>query len=202
MNFFHHKHEILMSSNQPVQKQNGLFNFGNLSEPFYKNKAQITAKPNNLHHKTNNDKITPGMLKNCEPPSDAFLEKLAHDLGLEYMRGQHGADRYYATNGDPLYPPNDGALGDIIPVVLTPGMIVTRYGLARGFFFAGENDTFSQRSLPRTTNRNSFHKFKIKKLTPAEKATIAPWFNEIGRGTQYKISQDVFSNFDEFFEEI
>ncbi len=51
------------------------------------------------------------MKLNLIEPDDKFIAKLAESYGLKYAYGQIGADRFYAKNGVPIYPPNDGAVG-------------------------------------------------------------------------------------------
>ena len=59
-------------------------------------------------------------------PTDEMLAQRAKELGLEYVPGLQGEDRYYSRYGEPIYPPNDGALGTPEPVVLKAGTILTR----------------------------------------------------------------------------
>ncbi len=137
----------------------------------------------------------------CEP-SDEILAQRARELGLEYVPGLVGEDRYYSKYGEPIYPPNDGALNTPEKVVIKAGTILTRYGRAKGSFFGNERDSFAQRSLPRTTDVRQFHKFRVRKNMPAEEAIIAPWFGQPGGGIQYKISSEIFAEFDEYLQEI
>lgn len=124
------------------------------------------------------------------------------DSHTKYAYEQIGADRFYATNGVPIYPPNDGAVGMAENVIVESGTILSRYGYYKGKFFDHETDAFEQRALPRTTNRNQYHRYRVKKSLSAQKAKIAPWFGEPGGGTQYKISDEVFTHFEDYFEEI
>ena len=135
-------------------------------------------------------------------PTDEMLAQRAKELGLEYVPGLQGEDRYYSRYGEPIYPPNDGALGTPEPVVLKAGTILTRYGRVKGSYFGNEEDTFAQRSLPRTTDVSQYHKYRLKKDMLAEKAIIAPWFGQPGGGVQYKISKEVFAEFDEYLQVI
>lgn len=135
-------------------------------------------------------------------PSDEMLAQRAKELGLEYTPGLEGEDRYYSKYGEPIYPPNDGALNTPEKVILKAGTIVTRYGRVKGSYFGTENDTFEQRSLPRTTDKKQFHKLRLLKDMPVEEAIIAPWFGQPGGGTQYKISNEIFAQFDEYLQEV
>lgn len=97
-------------------------------------------------------------------PTDEMLAQRAKELGLEYVPGLQGEDRYYSRYGEPIYPPNDGALGTPEPVVLKAGTILTRYGRVKGSYFGNEEDTFAQRSLPRTTDVSQYHQYRLKRI--------------------------------------
>lgn len=148
------------------------------------------------------DVITRQMLVNLEPPSDALIEQIAHEWNMEYIRGQKGDDRFYAVDGSPIYPPNDGAQGHIVKMTLCQGTVVNRYGYYKGRYFAKEGESFQHRSLPRNTDLSQYHRFVVKKPVHVELAIIAPWFGEPGGGVQYKIPDEVYNAFDEYFQEI
>ena len=148
------------------------------------------------------DVITRQMLVNLEPPSDALIEQIAHEWNMEYARGQKGDDRFYAVDGSPIYPPNDGAQGHIVKMTLCQGTVVNRYGYYKGRYFAKEGESFQHRSLPRNTDLSQYHRFVVKKPVHVELAIIAPWFGEPGGGVQYKIPDEVYNSFDEYFQEI
>lgn len=193
----------ILHANRSVQNQRELYNFNDFialpgKNIKYRRCLNEYLDTDSLVAKASEEK----MRLNQIPPDDRFIAKLAESFGLEYAYGQIGADRYYAKNGAPIYPPNDGRIGIAENVTVESGTILSRYGYYKGKFFANETDSFEQRALPRTTNQNKYHRYRVKKPLLAKKAKIAPWFGEPGGGIQYKISDDIFNKFDDYFEEI
>ena len=90
------------------------------------------------------------------PPTDAFIAELAAAQSLPYTQGKEGDARFYADDGRPIYPSNDGAVGATLTVVLPPGEVLTRYGAPTGRYTSSAVTTFEQRALPRTTRESDF----------------------------------------------
>lgn len=129
------------------------------------------------------------MEQNLLPPTDAYLQQLAEEQNLPYTAGKDGDERFYADNGTPIYPPNDGAVGEIRYVILPAGSeILTRYGGELGYYVSPEGISFTARALPRTTNMQNFHRYRITGDIPGVAlGKIAPWFGKEGGGIQYKL---------------
>lgn len=79
---------------------------------------------------------------------------------------------------------------------------VMLYSIGKDRYFAKEGESFQHRSLPRNTDLSQYHRFVVKKPVHVELAIIAPWFGEPGGGVQYKIPDEVYNAFDEYFQEI
>ena len=60
------------------------------------------------------------MYYNFAPPTDEFIAGLAAEQGVAYTPGKKGEARFYADDGRPIYPSNDGAVGLIVTVTITP----------------------------------------------------------------------------------
>lgn len=147
------------------------------------------------------------MRRNFLPPSDAFIAELAAEQSLPYTVGKKGAARFYADNGRPVYPANDGAVGHIAKITLRAGsVILTRYGAATGRYVSPADTPFEQRALPMTTDESDFHTYVVRRnIEGVEKGLIAPWFGQAGGGIQYKLPDRISNLLDgeePFLEEV
>ena len=128
------------------------------------------------------------MYYNFAPPTDAFIAELAAEQDVAYTPGKKGEARFYADDGRPIYPSNDGAVGVIVTVTLPSGDVLTRYGKPTGRYVTPDGMTFEQRALPSTTNEGDFHVYCVERpIDGVQKGKIAPWFGRLGGGIQYKL---------------
>ena len=143
------------------------------------------------------------MRKNLIPPSDEFIKKLADKNNLVYTIGKGGDERFYADDGTPIYPSNDGAVGKKKIITLKAGeKILTRYGYETGRFVSPIGTSFEERALPRTTDKNNYHEYVVTKdIERVISGTIAPWFGQKGGGIQYKLP-DSIENLKDFLQEV
>ncbi len=163
------------------------------------------------------------MLRNEISPTDEFISKLAdrankrnknyflskgnnvEDFVNEvYTKNKEGEERFYFDNGNPIYLPNDGVVGKVKQIELSPGsVILTRYGEPSGRFVSPKGVPFEMRALPRTTvlDKTNLHGYKVIKPIMVEEGVVAPWFMQKGLGIQYKLP-DKISNLADFLEEI
>ena len=100
------------------------------------------------------------MYYNYAPPTDEFIAGLAAEQGVAYTPGKKGEARFYADDGRPIYPSNDGAVGVIVTVTLPAGDLLTRYGKPTGRYVSPDG---------------------------VQNGKIAPWFGRTGGGIQYKL---------------
>ena len=128
------------------------------------------------------------MYYNFAPPTDEFIAGLAAEQGVAYTPGKKGEARFYADDGRPIYPSNDGAVGLIVTVTLPAGDVLTRYGAPTGRYVSPDGMTFEQRALPSTTSEGDFHVYCVERpIDGVQKGKIAPWFGRTGGGIQYKL---------------
>ena len=128
------------------------------------------------------------MYYNFAPPTDEFIAELATEQGVAYTMGKEGEARFYADDGRPIYPGNDGAVGLIVTVTLPSGDVLTRYGKPTGRYVSPDGMTFEQRALPSTTSEGDFHVYCVERpIDGVQKGKIAPWFGRAGGGIQYKL---------------
>lgn len=144
------------------------------------------------------------MSLNLLPPTDEYIEKLANQQNKTYTKGKQGEERFYADDGKPIYPPNDGVIGTISNISLNAGsMIVSRYGGNHGSYVSPDDTELEARSLSRMTRQEDYHRFKIlKDVDNTEQGIIAPWFGKRGLGIQYKLSEHIEDLLNVVLEEI
>lgn len=129
------------------------------------------------------------MAENLVPPTDEFIESIAKKYGMKYTKGKKGEDRFYSDDDVPIYPPNDGFVGEPKIITLKAGeMLVDRYGPVYGGYVSPKNVSFEERALPRTTSKTLYNVFVIKKdIADVQSGLAAAWFGEVGGGIQYKL---------------
>lgn len=129
------------------------------------------------------------MAENLIPPTDEFIESIAKMYCMTYTKGKKGEDRFYSDDGRPIYPLNDGFVGEPEKITLKAGeMLVDRYGPVYGGYVSPKNVSFEERALPRTTKIEEYCVFVIKKdIKDVLSGVAAAWFGEPGGGIQYKL---------------
>ena len=129
------------------------------------------------------------MSKNLVPPTDEYIKTLADKQGLVYTIGKKGNERFYADDGSPIYPLNNGFVGRPEKVTLKTGeQLIDRYGPNSGRFVSPKGTSYESRALPRNTNKNEYSLFVVRKdIENVMSGVTAPWFDEVGGGTQYKL---------------
>lgn len=129
------------------------------------------------------------MAENLIPPTDEFIESIAKMYCMTYTKGKKGEDRFYSDDGRPIYPLNDGFVGEPEKITLKAGeMLVDRYGPVYGGYVSPKNVSFEERALPRTTKIEEYCVFVIKKdIKDVLSGVAAAWFGGPGGGIQYKL---------------
>ncbi len=133
------------------------------------------------------------MAENLVPPTDEFIESIAKMYGMTYTKGKKGEDRFYSDDGAPIYPLNDGAVGDVKVITLKAGSgLVDRYGRSSGRYLSPEGTPIEQRSLSKDAKKQTYHVYKvIRDIENVEEGLIAPWFNDPGGGIQYRLPKTI-----------
>jgi hypothetical protein len=84
------------------------------------------------------------------------------------------------------YPPNDGALGAVTRKHLMTGDKIDRIGKLGGKYFAPVGTPMEMRVLPPNAGLSQYRIFEVVKPFEVEASTIAPAFNQIGLGIQFR----------------
>ncbi|MGC0871251.1 glycohydrolase toxin TNT-related protein, partial [Pantoea agglomerans] len=96
-----------------------------------------------------------------------------------------------------FWPPNDGALGPVKVSILNPGQLIDRYGYPGGKYTSPVGTPYSMRALAPGTETKPYTVYEVMKPIPRVlESKIAPWFGEIGLGTQYLLPESVQSLID------
>lgn len=76
-------------------------------------------------------------------------------------------------------------------MTLRKGQRIDRYGHEGGSFVAKEGTPFDMRALPPEDIHRPYHVYEVIEEFSAEEGIIAPWFDQKGMGTQYKLDKSV-----------
>lgn len=129
---------------------------------------------------------------NLVPPTDEFMESIAKKDGVPYTKGKKGEDSFYDDDGNPIYPPNNGAVGKEEKTTLPKGMIISRYGKNYGRYVSPDGTTIEEIALAKDARiQNELHRFELAKDVECIKGVIAPWFGQAGGGIQCKFSKTI-----------
>ena len=72
------------------------------------------------------------------------------------------------------------------PYVIEAGSKINRYGdNGNAQFFSPDGITWEQRALPPGSEEKIYIELEVLKDLPCSRGEIAPWFDQIGGGTQY-----------------
>jgi hypothetical protein len=95
------------------------------------------------------------------------------------------------------WPKNDGELENTGHDVQIPtGTVLTRFGEHHGKYVSQGHDALAERAiapdaLGSAQNNFDYHVYEVIQPIPARMATIAPWFEQPGMGTQYKVQTKI-----------
>ncbi|WP_342603969.1 T7SS effector LXG polymorphic toxin [Peribacillus sp. FSL E2-0159] len=98
---------------------------------------------------------------------------------------------YYTPEGEIIWPPNRGVLGEPEPMILKPGTIIDRFGYEGGTFVSPYGVPYEMRALAPETYLKPYKLYVVKKPIEVQAGKIAPWFDEPGMGVQYELNQSV-----------
>ena len=101
--------------------------------------------------------------------------------------------KWLDRSGNVRYPENDGFAAAPIPVVLSPGMMIDRFGGDAGHFFSPLDASFAGRSLPSQCETQRYTRYRVVQPLLAWTGKAAPWFDEPGGATQLQTDASVSS---------
>ena len=119
-------------------------------------------------------------------------QALKTPLESAFGYGQLASDSAYATRGtgtalQTFYPAANGFLGATRREFLYAGTRIDRYGgSAASRFFSPAGTPAAGRALPPGTTSQPLRTFEVVKPFEVEAGTVAPAFNQLGLGTQFR----------------
>jgi hypothetical protein len=84
------------------------------------------------------------------------------------------------------WPPDDGFSAAPTPVVLTPGMLIDRFGSDGGRFFSPKGAAYAARALPYTCEKLAYVTYRVMQPVLAWTGKAAGWFDAPGGATQFE----------------
>jgi uncharacterized Zn-binding protein involved in type VI secretion len=121
------------------------------------------------------------------PPSTvSAVRRMPQEFQSEYAAAR--AAGWRKPDGSTWWPPNDGAVGAPQRVTLPAGQRLDRFGGEHGSFTSPSGQSFDSRALAPSTNPKDLHQYQVSQPVPADRATVAPWFDKPGGGTQLKLA--------------
>ena len=119
------------------------------------------------------------------PATLRAVKRMPAEFQAEYAAAK--AAGWKKPNGETWWPPNDGAVGTPVKTNLPPDSPLDRFGSENGSYLSPKGEAFENRAMPGVPE-NPPNNYIVKQSLPVEKAEIAPWFDQPGGGTQYKLS--------------
>jgi hypothetical protein len=95
------------------------------------------------------------------------------------------------------WPPNDGPFGPVEVSVMEKDTLIDHYGYPGGKYTSPVGTPYSMRALVPGTETKPYTVYEVMKPIPnVSESKIAPWFGEIGMGTEYLLPESVQSLID------
>jgi len=117
--------------------------------------------------------------------SKLYLENKSVFDNPKYFNQETGSEIWPGQNGDPNV---DGFLnGEYQKVVLQPGEKIDRFGSDYGHYFGKIGESKEMRSMSPNSDFGNYKQYEVLSELPVLKGKIAPWFEQIGGGTQSKL---------------
>ena len=117
--------------------------------------------------------------------SKLYLENKTVFDNPKYFNQETGFEIWPGQNGDPNV---DGFLnGEFQKVVLQPGEKLDRFGHDYGYYFGEIGESKEMRSMSPNSDFENYHQYEVLSELPVLKGKIAPWFEQIGGGTQSRL---------------
>lgn len=105
--------------------------------------------------------------------------------------------KWVDETGKVIFPPNDGFAETPANISLKQGTLIDRYGRADGRFVSPKGTPYSERALAPNSGIKPYHIYEVVKPFECSGGKVAPWFDEVGGGTQFKFDKTVKQLLDE-----
>lgn len=118
------------------------------------------------------------------PGTIAAVNRMPPEFRAEYAQAR--AAGWKKPDGSTWWPPDKGAAGPAVRTTIDPPATVDRFGHKGGSFLGKPGDPFPARAMPGQPDGPP-NVYGVAKSTHVEQAEIAPWFDQPGGGTQYRL---------------
>jgi hypothetical protein len=118
------------------------------------------------------------------------------DDSLQYVNkyGQKGFEKlvkWSNADGSVKWPGNDGFAGTPTEITLEVGTRIDRYGDSKGFFVSPQGTLYEARALSPISEFSPYNVYEVIEPITVKAGNIAPWFDEVGGGVQYKFDATI-----------
>jgi hypothetical protein len=113
------------------------------------------------------------VLAACAAPPSALPPGARSDLGAEWVE-----------DGGYRWPPRDGFDGQVVYMVLPPGVMLDRFGHEGGRFFSPKGAAFRARALPTVCRELPYRAYRVTAPLPVRIGSAVAWFGEPGGAMQ------------------
>ena len=117
--------------------------------------------------------------------------KPRYDQYMEHKAVYDNPKYYNQNTGETIWPPNDGAAGEVTTTVLPEGTRIDRYGSDFGTYTSPEGTPYEMRSVAPGTDQKPYSVFEVQSPLEVQSSEVAPWFDQPGGGIQYKLPESV-----------
>lgn len=113
------------------------------------------------------------VLAACAAPPPGLPPGARPDLGTEWVDGSGYR-----------WPPRDGFEGQVVYMVLPPGVLLDRFGQESGRFFSPKGAGFRARALPTVCRELPYRAYRVIAPLPVRIGSAVAWFGEPGGAMQ------------------
>jgi RHS repeat-associated protein len=118
-------------------------------------------------------------------------EHVGSDAGAITAEGASGGGTTVGSALRTYYPPNRGFFGTAIKQTLKPGTRIDRFGHEGGTFVSPVGTPLPMRALPPGAGARPYSVYEVVKPIEVNAGRSAPWFDQIGLGTQFELPESV-----------
>ena len=101
------------------------------------------------------------------------------------------AANWKKPDGSTWWPDDEGFADTPDETTLQPGTKIDRYGKTSGVYASPEGTPYEQRSLAPGSENSPYNIYEVVRPFDVKAGTVAPWFDQPGGGTQYKLPMSI-----------
>nr|WP_068430812.1 TNT domain-containing protein [Magnetospirillum sp. XM-1]CUW38193.1 conserved exported protein of unknown function\ len=98
------------------------------------------------------------------------------------------SSRWKDGQGNLRWPTHEWSTEITVTVILTPGMVIDRFGCDKGKQFNPQGTAYASRALPYVCSAAPYSSYRVVKPLVAWSGRAAPWFDQKGGAPQFRTS--------------